>query len=131
MFFASKSPKSGKPGKAKKSAKGGTPLDRKQQALHETEAQLRKKKEQLEQLIQDAPKLREEQTRRRREQFASDPHLSRTTLMDKHAHHVSTMANPGFGRRRLRSEKRDGVWLFLFLIIVLACIVYWIFRLLL
>lgn len=131
MFFASKSPKFGKPGKANKSAKGGTPLDRKQQALQESEAQLRKKKEQLEQLIQEAPKLREEQSRRRREQFAGDPRLSRTTLVDKHAYHVSAMANPAFGRRRLRSEKRDGLWLFLFLIIVLASIVYWIFRLLL
>jgi len=131
MFFSPKSPRSGKAGKSGKSGKYATPLDRKQQALRESEEQLRKKKAQLEQLIQDAPKLREEQTRRRREQFASEPRLSRTALVDKHAYHVSAMANPAFGRRRLRSEKRDGLYLFLFLIAVLGSVVFWICHLLL
>ena len=41
------------------------------------------------------------------------------------------MANPAFGQRRLRSEKRDGLYLFLFLIAVLTSIVFWICRLVL
>jgi len=131
MFFAHKSPKPDKRGKSLKSAKSGTPIDRKHQALRETEEKLRKHQEQLERLIHSAPQIREEQTRRRREQFATEPSLSRTTLVDKHAYHVSTMANPAFGRRRLRSEKRDGLYLFLFLIAVLVSIVFWIFQLVL
>lgn len=125
MFFAPKSPKYGKTGK-----KSATPLDRKQQALRETEEQLRKQKEQLERMLHEAPRLREEQNRRRREEFATEPRLSRTTLVDKHVYN-STVARPGFGSRRLRSEKRDGLYLFLFLIAVLASVVYWICHLVL
>ena len=129
MFFGSKTPKSGKSGK--KSPRHATPLDRKQQALRETEEKLRKQKEQLERLLTEAPKLREEQARRRREQFASEPRLSRTTLVDKHVYNASVVANPSFGRRALRREKRDGLYLFLFLIAVLASVVFWICRLVL
>ena len=121
----------GKPGKPSRNARSSTPLDRKQQALREAEAKLRQTQQQLEQLIHEAPRLREEQVRRRREEQAHDPRLSRSGLMDKHAYHVSTMANPAFGRRPLRSEKRDGLYLFLFLITVLASVVFWIFRLVL
>lgn len=117
--------------KSRKSIRSGTPLDRKQQALRETEEKLRKHKEELERLIHEAPRLREEQARRRRDEFAHDPRLSRTPVMDRHAYHVSTLANPAFGQRRLRSEKRDGLWLFLFLIVVLASVVFWICRLVL
>jgi len=117
--------------KSRKSTRSGTPLDRKQQALRETEEKLRKHKAELERLIHEAPRLREETARRRRDEFAHDPRLSRTPMMDRHAYHVSSMANPAFGQRRLRSEKRDGLWLFLFLIVVLASIVFWICRLVL
>jgi len=117
--------------KSRKSTRSGTPLDRKQQALRETEEKLRKHKAELERLIHEAPRLREETARRRRDEFAHDPRLSRTPIMDRHAYHVSSLANPAFGQRRLRSEKRDGLWLFLFLIVVLASIVFWICRLVL
>lgn len=116
--------------KSRKSARSGTPLDRKQQALRETEEKLRKHKAELEKLIHEAPRLREETARRRREEFAHDPRLSRTPVMDRHAYHVSTFS-PAFGSRRLRSEKRDGIWLFLFLVVVLASVVFWICRLVL
>jgi len=116
--------------KSRKSTRSGTPLDRKQQALRETEEKLRKHKAELERLIHEAPRLREETARRRRDEFAHDPRLSRTPMMDRHAYHVSSMANPAFGQRRLRSEKRDGLWLFLFLIAVLASVAFWICRLL-
>ena len=127
MFFAPKKPdKSGK-----KNSRHASPLDRRQQALREAEEKLRKQKEQLERLLQEAPRLREEQTRRRREQFASDPRLSRTALVDKHIYRAEMVANPAFGQRRLRSEKRDGLYLFLFLIAVLASVLFWICRLVL
>lgn len=119
----------GKPGKSRISAQSKTALDVKQQALREKEEKLRLHQLQLERLIHEAPKMKEEQARRIREQRAHDPRLSNTVIMDKHAYHVSTMAN--LGRRPLRSEKREGLFLFLFLIAVLASIVFWIFRLVL
>ena len=126
MFF-------GKPkrGQTARGGKHATPLDRKQAALRETEEKLRKEKENLERIIHEAPRLREERSRLRREQFASEPRLSRTALVDKHVYHAATVANPSFGRRRLRSEKRDGLYLFLFLIAVLVTVVFWICRLVL
>jgi hypothetical protein len=130
MLFPRQSPNSERQGKSR-GGKNASPLDLKHQALRETEAKLRKHQEELERLIHEAPRRREEQTRRRREELAGDTRLSRTTLVDKHAYHVSTMANPAFGRRPLRSEKRDGLYLFLFLIAVLASIVFWICRLIL
>lgn len=130
MLFPRQSPNSDRQGKSR-GGKNTSPLDLKHQALRETEAKLRKHQEELERLIHEAPRLREEQTRRRREELAGDTRLSRTTLVDKHAYHVSTMANPAFGQRRLRSEKRDGLYLFLFLIAVLTSIVVWICRLVL
>ena len=129
MFFSPKNPGSGKGGK--KSARHATPLDRKQEALREAEQKLRKQKEQLEKLLTEAPRMREEQTKRRREQFATEPRLSRTALVDKHVYHASTVAHPAFGQRRLRSEKRDGLYLFLFLIAVLISVLFWICRLVL
>lgn len=120
----------GKPGKSKKNTRTGTPLDRKQQALREAEEKVRRDKEKLERLLQEAPRLREEQTRRRREQFAQDPRFTRSATLDRHVYH-SSVANPTFGHRRLRSEKRDGLYLFLFLVAILASIVYWICHLVL
>ncbi len=115
-------------GKSSKSSssRSGNPFDRKARALRETEEKLRRDKERLERLLKEAPKLKEEQTRRRREEFAHDPRFSRTSTMDRHVYHISAMANPAFGRRKLRSEKQDGLYLFLFLVGVLAFVVFWI-----
>jgi hypothetical protein len=129
MLFPRKPSGPAKKGMFSRSAKDVSPLDLKHQALKETEEKLRKHQEQLERLIHEAPRLREEKTRLRREQLSSDPRLSRSPLVDKHAYHVS--ANPAFGQRRLRSEKREGLYLFLFLIAVLASIVFWICKLVL
>ena len=80
----------------------------------------------MKRLIEEAPRIREEQTRRRREQLAADPRLSRTTLVDKRAYHASVAtADPTFGHRPLRSEQRDGRWLFVCLCFVLMVIVFW------
>ena len=108
----------------KSNSPGGSPLDRRQQALREAEENLRKQQAQLERLLDEAPRLREETARRQREE------LSHTPIMDRHAYHASTRANPAFGRRKLRREKQDGVWLFLALVAVLASVVFWIWSLL-
>lgn len=118
-----------KPSRAKGSAKSATPLDRRQQALRDKEEQIRRQQEELERLIHEAPKMREEKTRRRREALAADPRLSRTALIDKRRYDVAITADRPLGSRRLRSEKRDGQFLFLFLCMVLASLVFWIAKL--
>jgi len=130
MLFSRKSKKPVKKGKVAKPAKNATSLDRRQQALRDAEEKLRKHQEQLERIILEAPKLREEKDRKRREQLSHDPRLSRTTLVDTRTYNATT-ASPAFGSRRLRSEKREGFYLFFFLIAVLGSIVFWIFKLLL
>ena len=111
--------------------RNATPLDRKQQALREKEEQLRAATEQLQQLIEDAPRRREEQARRRREELAGDTRLSsRTALIDKR-YNVSTTADSSLGKRRLRSEKRDGKLFFIFLCVVLGGLIVWIYQLVL
>lgn len=120
----------GKSGKSKNN-RFGNPIDRKQQALRETEEKLRRDKERLERLLKEAPRLREEQSRRRREEFAHDPRFTRSATMDRHVYNSSIAGNPSFGRRPLRSEKRDGLYLFLFLVAILASIVFWICHLVL
>ncbi len=120
----------GKSSKSSSSPRFGTPIDRKARALRETEEKLRRDRERLERLLKEAPKLKEEREKRRREEFAHDPRFTRTSTMDQHVYRISAMANPAFGHRRLRSEKRDGLWLFLVLVGVLVSVVFWIWRLL-
>jgi hypothetical protein len=114
----------------KKPHRFGSPIDRKAHALRETEEKLRRDKERLERLLKEAPRLKEEREKRRREEFANDPRFTRTSVMDQHVYRISATANPGFGQRRLRSEKRDGLWLFLVLVGMLASVVFWICHLL-
>ncbi len=115
----------------KKSPPSATPLDRKQEALRQKEEQLKQAAEQLQKLIAEAPRLREERTRRRRQRLASDTRLSKTALVDirYRANTADASADPAFGQRRLRSEKRDGKFLFLFLCVVFLALVLWISKL--
>ena len=108
-----------------------TPLDLKQKALIEKEEQLRQASEQLKRLIEEAPRRKEEQTRRRREKLASDTRLSRSALVERRFD-ATIAADPSFGHRRLRSERRgNGKWLFLLLCIVFAALMIFVARLVL
>lgn len=106
-----------------------TPLDKKQEALREKEEKLKQAADQLKRLIEDAPRMREEQTRRRREQLAGDTRLSRNALTDKR-YDVFAAENPAFGTRQLRSEKRQGKYLFLVLLLVVGGLMIWVAKLL-
>ena len=106
-----------------------SPLDRRQEALREKEEQLKQATEQLKQLIEEAPRRREEQVRRRREELAGDVRLpSRASLADKRFDSFA-VANPAIGKRRLRSEKRDGKLFFVFLCVVFGGLLIWIYQL--
>ena len=93
--------------------------------MREKEEQLKQAAEQLQKLISEAPRLREEQTRRRRAHLASDTRLSKGALVDIR-YNASTTADSTLGNRRLRSEKRDGKFLFIFLCVILLALVIWI-----
>ena len=111
-----------------RSARSATPLDRKQEALREKEEQLKQATEQLQRLISEAPRLREEQTRRRRAHLASDTRLTKGALVDIR-YNTTTTADSSLGKRRLRSEKRDGKVLFIVLCVVFMILATWVFRL--
>ncbi len=121
-MFTPRSNPSSKPPKTSSS------LDRKQQALREKELQLQKKKEQLNQLINEAPQRREEYAERRRRRLASDSSLAPKPLGDKRYEAVVTTETP-IGQRMLRAEKRDGKLVFLVLCAVLVMVLIWVTRL--
>ena len=110
-------------------SKNSTALDRKHEYLRKADEQLRKQKEQLELFLQKAPGLREERARRFRESLPTDTTPSGVGLRDKYAFNVSVLANPDFGKRPLRRERKKGLNCFLFLLTVLASVVFWICRL--
>lgn len=129
-MLPSRQSSSGRSPRSSRSKRGETAIDRKQSALVEKEEQLRKQQEKLKQLIEDAPRMREEQARRRREELASDTRLTSRRSLGDRRYNVSAVAiSPSFGTRRLRSEKRDGKLLFVFLCVVLMVLVYWICQL--
>ena len=122
MFFAPK------PSNPSKGAKCGSLLDSKHKALRTAEGKLRKQKKQLELFLQKAPQLRDKQTRRRHEQIAFESR-HRPNLVEYHGYDAQVRVNSTLGSRQLGVEKKNGIYLFLFLVAVLASVVIWIFRL--
>jgi hypothetical protein len=133
-MFAKKSNKSGTSQTGKAKSGGGkvvTPLDTKQQALLETERRIQAEAEQLKRLIEEAPRLREERERRRREELlvGSQNLFSGASLGDRR-YDVSVERELPSASRRLRSEQRDGKILFMFLLVFLVALGIWIAHLL-
>ncbi len=106
----------------------GTPLNEKQQELARRESQLRDEMQKLERMIQEAPIVAQERTRRQREEV-----LSRATeggsrldvsiaLQDRRYGDGGAYNRP---RRALRKERREGRIVFLVLVVVLAAAVLW------
>ncbi len=106
----------------------GTPLNEKQQELARRESQLRDEMQKLERMIQEAPIVAQERTRRQREEV-----LSRATeggsrldvsiaLQDRRYRDGGAYNRP---RRALRKERREGRIVFLVLVVVLAAAVLW------
>ena len=106
----------------------GTPLNAKQQELARRESQLRDEMQKLERMIQEAPIVAQERTRRQREEV-----ISRATeggsrldvsiaLQDRRYRDGGAYNRP---RRALRKERREGRIVFLVLVVVLAAAVLW------
>ena len=125
MIMASKRP-------AKKKEASPSPLDEKRRALLEHERQLKEKIARRERLIEEAPKLKQEQAKIRREEMLKKSERgepgakARTALHDKrHVFDAHTAAaRPG---PRLKREQRRGMLTFFVLLAGFACVLAWIY----
>lgn len=109
--------------------KDDSPLDAKQRALHEQQEKLKREMENLERLIQDAPKATEQAERRRREQLIARASQSSTrfdnpkSLTDRRYDAHTAVARPR--RRSLRAEQREARLKFLALCVFLFILCLW------
>jgi phage repressor protein C with HTH and peptisase S24 domain len=112
----------------RRSSKAATTLDQSKQELAQRESELRKKMEELEQLIADAPRVAEEMTRQQREELLTRASAGRSrldvaiSLQDKrYSEEVGGARRP----RALRKERREGRIIFIVLLITLLGAILW------
>jgi len=122
-----------KPDKSsKKENSPSTPLDEKRRRLDEEQARVCREVASKERLINEAPKLKAEAEKRRREELVT--RASRTearlgtpgSLLDPR-HSFEANVGAMVRTRKLRREKTQGMWTFFALCLVLAAVIYWIY----
>ena len=112
-----------------------TPLSAQQQALEEEARKLKEKLDRYKKLVDEAPRIARERERVRRDELISRASRtearrgSRTALPDsRHAdENVLRATLPQTQGRRLRSERKQGRTLFIFLLITLAGVMGWLY----
>lgn len=110
--------------------KASSPLDDKARALSEAQEKLRAEIERNESLIKNAPKIRQEQARVRREELIKRASRtdarrgSRVALQDPRHGFELNAAMPA-RQKSLRAERRRGRFLFFVLLCGFAAVVYW------
>lgn len=113
----------------RRQSKSDSPLNEKQAELAQLEAKLRDDMRKLERMIEEAPRVAEETTRRQREELLERATAERSRLDVSIALHDKRYGDGGHyrgGRRgALRKERREGRILFLVLVIALAAAVFW------
>lgn len=111
-------------------AKASSPLDEKARALAAEQEKLRAEIERNQRLIEEAPKLRKEQERVRRDELVKRASRtdarrgSRVALQDPRHGFEFNAAMPA-RQKSLRAERRRGRFLFFILLCTLAAVVYW------
>jgi hypothetical protein len=116
--------------KPEKKSPGPSPLDLKAQALTEAQNKLQAEIEARERLIKDAPRIAQEQQRKRREELvkrASRTEVrpgSRVALQDRR-HVLEFNSGAPAQHKRLRRERRQGRLLFFFLLCTFGAVLYW------
>lgn len=109
-----------------------SPLDAKRRALDEQQAKLQTEIARRKKLIEDAPKLAKEQERRRREEIVARAsrtegrHSTRGALHDPRFGYEVNVGAPA-KVRRLKSERRQGMFTFFVLCLVLAGVLAWLY----
>lgn len=112
----------------RRSSNSGTPLNEKQQELARRESQLRAEMQKLERMIEDAPRVAEETTRRQREELLARASEGSSRLDVSIALQDKRFSDGvGYNQRRapLRKERREGRIVFLVLVIALGAAVLW------
>ncbi|MEP6698549.1 MAG: hypothetical protein ABJB09_02365 [Verrucomicrobiota bacterium] len=111
----------------RRSHKGATPLDQKQQELSLRESKVRDEMEKLQRVIEEAPRRAEENLRRQQHELSTRAHEGGDRL------NVSLGPSDKWGnigrydvpRVALRKERREGRFIFLCLFILLTVVVVW------
>ena len=117
----------------RRSAKSDTPLDNRQRKLLEEQERLRQRMDELNRVIEEAPRIKAERVRARRDELLVDRstrahhRLNSTTLADTRYDQFGTNSKPPTRRRPLKSERRQSLLIFLGWLVLLAVLVIWLF----
>ncbi len=108
--------------------KSGSPVDQQQEDLARRENELRDEMQKLQRMIEEAPRLAEETSRRQREELLDRANQRGSRLDATLALHDKRWGDEDRGSRRgrsLRKERREGRIVFVVLVIALAVAVMW------
>src|SRR6266567_8887483 len=108
--------------------KSGSPVDRQQEDLARRENELRDRMQKLQQMIEEAPRLAQETSRRQREELLERAHQRGSRLDASLSLRDKRWGAEEPGRRRpgsLRQARREGRNIFFVLVIALAVAVTW------
>src|SRR4029077_6678155 len=108
--------------------KSGSPVDKQQEDLVRRENELRDQMQKLQQMIEEAPRLAQETSRRQREELLDRANQRGSRLAPPLSLRHKRWGHEEPGRRgpgSLRKERREGRIIFLVLVIALAVAVTW------
>ena len=109
-----------------------SPLSAKQQALQAQEAKIKADMERCQKLMEDAPRLAEEQRRRQREEMISRASMTHrptrpTSVVDRSSIlHATVLPLSGRGGR-MRAERLQGRLMFFVLLLTLAAALFYLY----
>ena len=112
----------------RRSPKTGSAVDQQHEELARRENELRDQIQKLQQMIEEAPRLAQETSRRQREELLERAHQRGSRLDASLSLRDKRWGDEESGRRRpgsLRKERREGRIIFLVLVIALAVAVTW------
>ena len=113
----------------RRSPKSGSAVDKQQEELARRENALRDQMQKLQQMIDDAPRLAQETSRKQREELVARANQRGSRRLDASLSlHDKRWDDNEWGVRRpgsLRKERREGRIIFLVLVIALAAAVMW------
>jgi hypothetical protein len=113
----------------RRSPKTGSAVDQQHEELARRENELRDQMQKLQQMIEEAPRLAQETSRRQREELLERAHQRGSRLDASLSLRDKRWGDEESGRRRpggsLRKARREGRIIFLVLIIALAVAVTW------
>jgi hypothetical protein len=112
----------------RRSPKSGSAVDKQQEDLARRENALRDQMQKLQQMIDEAPRLAQESSRRQREELLERANQRGSRLDASLSLHDKRWDDDAWGARRpgsLRKERREGRIIFLVLVIALTAAVLW------